>query len=165
MSVKRRLAAAGLPVAGVTVFAALALTGPASAAAVDSSALAARQGAPAGIAATCEPGQRTKCGYASPDGYDNADDDNGDGDTGVDGDTGTDDSGDDTGSGAGAGDDDGRGNGDGYGGESRARPRPRAPRPAVAPTMCPPVAKARRPPLPVAPDRTPCRTATAAPCR
>jgi hypothetical protein len=130
MSVKRRLAAAGLPVAGVTVFAALALAGPASAAAVDSSALAARQGAPAGVAATCEPGQRTKCGYADPDGYDNAGDDTGadDGDTGVDDGAG-DDSGDDTGSGAGAGDDDGRGDGDGYGGES--------PSPTPTPTTSP----------------------------
>jgi hypothetical protein len=121
MSVKRRLAAAGLPVAGATVFAALALTGPASAAAVDSSALAVRHGV-AAVAATCEPTARVKCGYTNPDSY-TADDDaagNGTDDNGDDAGTGngTDDSGDDTGSGAGAGDDDGRGNGDGYGGES-----------------------------------------------
>jgi hypothetical protein len=113
MSVKRRLAAAGLPAAGVTVFAALALTGqPANAAVVDGSAFAARQSVVAGLAATCDPNERTKCGYTAPDGYTAGD--NGD-------DTPADDS--DTGGGAGNGpdasgnDDDVRGNG-GYGGES-----------------------------------------------
>jgi hypothetical protein len=129
MSVKRRLAAAGLPVAGVTVFAALALTGQPASAAVD--AVAARQGITAGLAATCDPDQRTKCGYGSADDADYGDTagDNGD-DTSTDdsGDTGSD-GGDDAGAGAGAGDDDDRGN-DGYGGES---PSP-TPKPSTTPS-------------------------------
>lgn len=124
MSVKRRLVAAGMPAAGVTIFAALALTGqPANAASVDSSILAARQSTVAGLLATqaaCVEGERIKCDYGVPaDTVDTADD----GDTPTDSDgsgsgTGLDDSDDDTtGSGSGAGDDDGRG-GDGYGGAS-----------------------------------------------
>jgi hypothetical protein len=121
MSVKRRLVAAGMPAAGVTIFAALALTGqPASAASVDSSILAARQSTVAGLLATkaaCVEGERIKCDYGSPadtaDGGDTPADSGGTG-TGA----GLDDSDNDTtGSGSGAADDDGRG-GDGYGGVS-----------------------------------------------
>jgi hypothetical protein len=127
MSVKRRLVAAGMPAAGVTIFAALALTGqPASAASVDSSTLAARQNIVAGLLATqaaCVEGERIKCDYGNPadtvDDGDTPTDSNGSG-TGTGTGTGVDDSGDDTtgsGSGGGGGDDDGRG-GDGYGGAS-----------------------------------------------
>lgn len=141
MSVKRRLAAAGLPAAGVTVFAALALTGqPASAATVDSSALAARSGVVVGLTETCDPDQRTKCGYADPDdaGYTPGDDGDGTSNGGSNGGTGNgsgdsdgDDNGSGTGNGTGAGtdDDDDRGNG-GYGGES---PSPR-PTPSTTPS-------------------------------
>ena len=142
MSVKRRLAAAGMPAAGVTVFAALALTGqPASAAPVDSSALAARPGV-AVLAAPVAGGERGSDGYGddtagnngsddSDAGYDNGSDDNGSGagngsDDNGSGDNGSDDNGSDdngAGNGAGNGSDDGtaggddRGN-DGYGGVS-----------------------------------------------
>ncbi|HET9516320.1 MAG TPA: hypothetical protein VFO77_01205 [Actinoplanes sp.] len=115
MSVKSRLAAAGLPVAGLTVFAALALTGQPASAAVE--AVTAPQGVAAGLAAPCTPGPRTTCGY----GYTTPADD----------DTATDD---DTGTGAGAGPDDDDRGGPGYGGES---PAPTA-TPDVVPSTTPP---------------------------
>jgi hypothetical protein len=60
MSLTRRIAAAGLPAAGITVFASLALSGsPAVAAAGDVAGLGAR---PAVMTTPCAEGDRTKCG-------------------------------------------------------------------------------------------------------
>ena len=155
MSVKRRLAAAGMPAAGVTVLAALVLTGqPASAAPVDGLAPAARPGV-AVLAAPVAEGDRGNAGYGddagddddqtpgdngsddgSAGGSDNGsgDDDNGSGD-GSDGGNGAGNGSDD-----GDADDDGRGN-DGYGGvqpSSSPTPTPSASTPTGGPDNVPP---------------------------
>ena len=156
MSVKRRLAAAGMPAAGVTVLAALVLTGqPASAAPVDGLAPAARPGV-AVLAAPVAGGDRGNAGYGDDDdstpgdngsddgsaggsdnGSDNGsgDDDNGSGDDGSDGGNGAGNGSDD-----GDADDDGRGN-DGYGGvqpSSSPTPTPSASTPTGGPDNVPP---------------------------
>lgn len=123
MSVKRRLAAAGMPAAGVTVFAALALTGqPASAAPVERPvpALVQRATEPT---ATCDASARIKCGYGDTDDSDYGSDDNGPGANGSD----------DNDSGADNAVDDDRGN-DGYGGVS----------PSTAPTTASPTPSTTR---------------------